>query len=296
MTGQRGVALVVAMLVVAIAALVATGLIERQELAIRRAQGALASAISQARAPALIKAALRELPADAPLPASLMVDGARVRVGSAQGCLNVNALVSADGGDDPLAERRLRALLGVLGARADVLPALQDWLDPDARVRVGGAEDDYYSRRRPPRRAANAPLQDLSELALLRHASRALVATLGGHACALPPGAAIDVNHVDAPLWQALADGLAPRAARDLVELTRSKPFTDLGALAAHPLLAGARIEPAGLTVRSDLLEVTVTDPAPGAGSDADAPVALHARVRRNGGEVRLLARHWGEP
>lgn len=288
MTAQRGVAVVVAMLVVALAALIATALAQRQGVALARTQALLAATEAQARAPALVATALKALPADAALPTELAIDGARVTVTSAQGCLNLNALIDPEGQDDELAERRLRALARALDQRTDFVAALADWIDADGRVRPGGAEDDYYSRRVPPRRAANGPLADLSELALVRHADRRLVSALEGHACALPPGTALDVNHASAPVWRAIAPELSAARARELVAALAAEPVHDLGALATHPLLSGASLVQTGLTATSEIYAMQVSERA-----ELAAPV-LTALVRRNG--TQPLARRWSVP
>lgn len=289
MSGQRGLALVVAMLLAAVCAALAGGLIARQELALRRAQASLAVAQAQARAPALVLTALRTLAPQAVLPATLEVDGANITVASAHGCLNINALLRPEDGEpDAAALARLERLLAVLEVDDRFVPALLDWLDADGRARVGGAEDDWYSRRRPPRRAANAPLADLSELVLLRHARRATLVALRGHACALPPDVGVDVNHADAAVWRALAEGLSPARARELAQLVRTQPFADVGALAGHPLLAGARLDPARLVVRTQVYALTIRDAA-------GPPGVQHLTVRTGAGGVQFIARRWAQ-
>ena len=287
MNTQRGVALVVALLVAAECAALAGGIIARQELAIRRAQVALAAAQAQARTPALVLTAVRTVENAGPLPRTLTVDGARITVSSAHGCLNLNTLLNPDDGEpDALTAARLERLLRVLDQPDDLLPALTDWLDAYGRARTGGAEDDWYSRRHPPRRAANATLVDLSELLLVRHVRRTTVQALRGQVCTLPADVDVDINHLDAPLWQALADGLSAARARELASLTRTQPFADLGALALHPLLSGARLDPAHLGVRTQVYALTVRDPT-------GPPADQHLTVRTGAAGLEVLARRW---
>jgi general secretion pathway protein K len=63
------------------------------------------------------------------------------------------------------------ALNGVLGVDAGEAPsivaAIQDWMDPD-EMTVNGAESDYYQSLNPPYYSKNAPIDDLSELLLVR--------------------------------------------------------------------------------------------------------------------------------
>lgn len=54
------------------------------------------------------------------------------------------------------------------GTARELSSTLLDWIDEDDRQRLNGAESDYYLRNNPPYRAANAPLQSLEELRLLK--------------------------------------------------------------------------------------------------------------------------------
>ena len=49
-----------------------------------------------------------------------------------------------------------------------VADSIQDWIDPDDLPRVAGAESDYYQGLDPPYYAKNAPIDDISELLLVR--------------------------------------------------------------------------------------------------------------------------------
>jgi type II secretory pathway component PulK len=51
---------------------------------------------------------------------------------------------------------------------SQVVGAIQDWIDPDDRLHLQGAEDDFYQGLTPPYFAKNGPIDDLSELLLVR--------------------------------------------------------------------------------------------------------------------------------
>ena len=59
-----------------------------------------------------------------------------------------------------------------MGVDADdisvVSDSIQDWRSPPATPRVAGAESDYYQSLTPPYYAKNAPIDDLSELLLVK--------------------------------------------------------------------------------------------------------------------------------
>jgi general secretion pathway protein K len=54
------------------------------------------------------------------------------------------------------------------GTTRELSSTLSDWIDEDDKRRLNGAESDEYLRNNPPYRAANAPLQSLEELRLLK--------------------------------------------------------------------------------------------------------------------------------
>ena len=69
----------------------------------------------------------------------------------------------------------LQKALIVVGADASEIPtiisSIQDWIDPDNDTRVNGAETDYYQSLDPPYSAKNGPIDDLSELLLIKGVS-----------------------------------------------------------------------------------------------------------------------------
>jgi general secretion pathway protein K len=70
--------------------------------------------------------------------------------------------------DTPL----LQQTLTLMGVDADsisvVSDSIQDWIGPAGPPRIAGAENDYYQSLTPPYSAKNAPMDDLSELLLVK--------------------------------------------------------------------------------------------------------------------------------
>jgi hypothetical protein len=66
----------------------------------------------------------------------------------------------------------LQHALTLMGADAGdistIIASIQDWIDPDNDVRVNGAESEYYQTLDPPYFAKNGPIDDLSELLLIK--------------------------------------------------------------------------------------------------------------------------------
>jgi len=70
--------------------------------------------------------------------------------------------------DQPLLDQAMR-LIGVdAGDAGPITAAILDWIDPDNIQHIGGAESDEYSSRNPPYLAKDGPIDDLSELLLVR--------------------------------------------------------------------------------------------------------------------------------
>lgn len=262
---QRGVALILALLLMTIATVVAVAVASNEEFAIRRSSNVLRRAQASEYLTAgeyLAMARLRPAPLDAAAPSPVHMElpwpldlPGQAQVQDAQGCFNLNTL-SLPAGETDLAEQRLRRLLELLDLSADIADQLLDWLDEDTNARFAGAEDDVYSRRRPPMRTANAPLGDVSELRLLPAMDAAAYAALAPLVCALPAQAGINVNSAPPLLLMALAEGLRSGQARELAARAAATPFASLDAFLADPALSGIVLDAGGLTVRSDWFTV----------------------------------------
>jgi general secretion pathway protein K len=66
----------------------------------------------------------------------------------------------------------LEQAMKVVGADAEegatIIDSIRDWIDKDDAAHVNGAESDYYQTLTPPYNAKNGPLDDVSELLLIR--------------------------------------------------------------------------------------------------------------------------------
>lgn len=290
---QRGVALLLALLLTAVVSVLAVAVVGDQAFALHRSHNLLRRAQAGAYLTGiehLAAARLRPLLADAQAPSPLRlalpwpldVPG-RGTVRDAQGCFNLNAL-SPQAGDVTVAEGRFRRLLALLDLPADIADQLLDWLDEDGEARFAGAEDDTYSRRDPPMRTADAPLADVSELRLLPAMDGAAYAALAPLVCALPPAVAINVNGASPLLLAAVIEGLRPGRASDLAARAAAAPFASLDAFLADPALSGLLVEAAGLTVRSDWFALQAEVTLDGFTLQRDSLLQVHdgrVRVRR---------------
>ena len=229
---QRGVAIVLAMGVVALAAMAAAAIIVSQSTWARQVE--LTTDHIQARSILLAGADwARALLADdqrvsnvdylgepwaLKLPPLPVENGELVgQIEDQQGRFNVNDLVT-DGKIDVAQLAHFRRLLAILGLPDGLADALADWIDADDLPQPqDGAEDAYYLSLDPPYLTANRPLVDISELALVRGFDENVRTRLAPYVSALPAFTAVNVNTAPAEVIAAVVDGLDLTGAQSLV-------------------------------------------------------------------------------
>ena len=235
---QSGVAVIVAVLVVALATSVATYLLWQQSLWTRQIENlsARAQGDALARGAAVWAAAIlaeddpaidhlgelwaRGMPAFAAEAAQLAGT-----ITDEQSKFNVNNL-AREGGVAPQDLVAFQRLLAAVGLPPGLAEAVVDWLDPDDEVMApNGAEDPYYLALDPPYRAANHRVIDIAELARVKGFDAAIVARLAPFVTALPEETPVNVNTAPAQVLQALVPGISAEDARRLVEVRAKRPF-----------------------------------------------------------------------
>jgi general secretion pathway protein K len=217
---QRGVALLVALLVVALAVILVAALLDRGELALARTRNVLRGEQAEAYALGLDTYAAQVLmathgpssepdtnasPWAAPLPAQPVpggVIGASMR--DLNGCFNLNNLAPPIGSPPAWGPRmwsgNFGALLGALQLDARLNEAVQHWLDPD-RIHD---EENFYFAQPVPYRPRGGLFAHVSELRLVRGVTSEVYARLAPHVCALPPGTKININTATVPVLMAV--------------------------------------------------------------------------------------------
>ena len=223
---QRGVALLVALLVVALAVILIAALLDRGELALARTRNVLRSEQAQAYAQGLelyaaqILIATGNLGADTnaspwalPLPPQPVPGGViSATMRDLNGCFNLNNL-SAQGGNPAQWVPVFRNLLVAVGVDPNLLGSVQGWLGSGTSADAGA---NYYLGLAVPYRPRNGLFVHVSELRLVRGVSADVYARLAPHVCALPPGSTINVNTASAPVLRSLGDSLTQAAAEKL--------------------------------------------------------------------------------
>jgi general secretion pathway protein K len=249
-SSQRGVALLTILLMVAMATILAAGLMSRQQRYVREASvllrqdqalqyalGGEAFLIELLAADEKTSAShdsLDEVWAQ-PTPPYPVEDGVVMgQMVDESGRFNLNNLYH-DGKADADAVALLGRLLVRSGLSADLADAVLDWQDPDdTATGSSGAETSFYLGQQPAYRAANRPFQDTAELQRVRgFEDPAAYAKIAAYVTVVPTFSPININTASAVLLSALDDTLAVQAATAWTTArdTERKPLDQVSAL-----------------------------------------------------------------
>jgi len=270
---QRGVALVTAVLIVAIAAAVAAKIAFAHQIWFRQMENvADRGATDLLRRGALHWASVALLEDAAQnttdhlgeawamgLP-TLPVDGGAIKVSieDAQGRFNLNNLVQNNAKSQPDFDVFSR-LLRNLKLNPELANALVDWIDADSVTSPGGAEDVDYLALKVPYRAANQPMASVEELRLVRGFDAKTVQALLPFVTVLPTAqgrTTININTASPTLLAALADRDAAWGER-VADQRSDKPFQSVSDIT--PLLPQGFKLPQGLAdIKTSFFLVTL--------------------------------------
>lgn len=229
---QAGAAIVLAMAVVALSALAATAMMSAQSVWARQSE----LAADHIQAQMLVQVGVdwtravlsddRRVSNEDHLaePWALRLPSIPVENGSLQGHIedqqgkfNLNNLIQ-DGKIDPYQLAHFQRLLSTLSLPPALAESLADWIDEDSEPQPqAGAEDGYYLGLQPPYLAANRPLIDVAELALVRGYDSKVRTRLRPYISALPFTTPVNVNTASAEVLAAVIDELDLQGARALV-------------------------------------------------------------------------------
>ena len=189
-----------------------------------------------------------------------------------------------------IALARFALLLRALEIDDTVLPAILDWLDPDTDTRFpNGAEDDYYTRLKPPYRSANRAFTDISELKLVRGVDAATYDKLRRFVTVLPGQTAINVNTAPVEILMSLAPAIDRTTADLIVHARTAQPFRAVAEFLALPLLVGRPVVAEGLATSTDYFALDMN--VASGNSEWSARTLLS---RQGGNDVAVLAREQG--
>lgn len=258
---QQGVAIVVAMLVVALATIVAAEMAFEGHLNMRRAaalrltdQAQLFAIGAEDWAGEILIQDLANSAGGGPsndnlseywaldIPPLPLTDANGVEIGQMWGTIedmqsrfNITNLID-NGEVDPTALQQFECMLTALDLDVTVAGKVVDWLDADANPQFpNGAEDDYYTGLEPPYLVPNTLITSVSELLAVDGMTREAFAVLEPYIIALPQRTLINVNtverlHDDDPLptLQCMEPNLNQGDAENIIESRPETGYADM--------------------------------------------------------------------
>ena len=312
MRRARGVALIIALVVVALATVLATRIGAQAALGQRRGVALLTqeqafevSLGAEAWATEILREAMAASPRDTldqlwaqclpPIPVEDGVISGCIE--DMQGRFNINNLVKIDGTKNPVAFDQFTRLLEAVGLEPRWASAALDWIDGDTTVDgVDGAEDSTYLSQVPPYRTANHMLTSTSELLALSGFGIERYRRLAPYIAALPPGTGINTCTASGLVLDTLAPGLvAWNQDPKQLQTNRQKgcfPLPNDVSASIKPLITVPAQETAieaGLVQRTQWFRITTLVQLP------TAELRLYSLLQRNpGGFSRVVLRSLG--
>jgi general secretion pathway protein K len=221
---QRGIALITAVLMVALATILAVEVGFRGFLDQRRSGTLFALDLAyevalgaEAWAADFLKQDLQESQTDhlgetwaRPLP-PLPIDGGGIvegRLEDMQGRFNINNLVTPEGAANEAAVKQLERIFSTLDIEPTWATAIADWIDIDTQPGFpDGAEDSVYTGQDPPHLTANMPVTRVSELMVLPGFGAERFARVRPFLAALPVGTKLNVCTAPGVVLDSLSEG-----------------------------------------------------------------------------------------
>jgi general secretion pathway protein K len=222
---QRGVALIVAILLVALGTIIAATVAYENAMAARRSTATYAfdeSLMVAQGAEALAAYGIRQFFKsdpnhvfigqgwDKPVGPMEVVPGVMLEASleDLQGRLNLNNLVNKDGTPDPLYVTAFSKLLQMVGLEPKWALLMVDWIDADiVPQNIDGAEDSVYMGQTPPYRTANRYITSATELMALPGFGRDRYLAIAPYVAALPKDTKINVCTVKDKVLDAFLPG-----------------------------------------------------------------------------------------
>lgn len=224
-----------------------------------------------------------------------------------QGRFNLNNLAGGTPrqGGHSLSQERLIRLLQTLALEEPLRPeeaqalteAITDWIDGDDNVSgLGGAESQYYAEAEPPGRPANRPLASASELMYVRGMTPEIYRALAPLVTVWPVrGGSININTAPPQVLASIntAGQLQPLDKAELDFLLQQRGETYLTSLDAFNagVLQGRNIDTGELALRSDYFALAAQTEFQG------RRYTLNSVLKRDAGRntVRVVMRSYGE-
>jgi general secretion pathway protein K len=200
---QRGIILISALILVALATIISATLFFETAMSARRARANfnLEEAVQLAQGAEALAAYMfaddtndQDTMADAwatPYGPQEVETGIELaaQITDEQAKFNINTLVKADGTRDDDAYKIFVRLLELCKVETRWAALVLDWIDPDLSPQSDGGEDTLYTARQPPHLTANLLVSSISELMQIPGFTQEIYRKLSPHITALPPAA-----------------------------------------------------------------------------------------------------------
>jgi general secretion pathway protein K len=290
---QRGVAIIMVLLIVAMATVLAAYLAQQQQLWQRQVESQFDRNQARRLGIAGIDWARAVLADDARanntdhagemwalrLPA-MPVDNGEVLgvIEDRQGLFNLNS-VAVNGISSAPNIVQFQRLLNLLGLPVQLAAALADWIDADSEEQPsGGAEDTYYLSLPNPYRCANRPLVEIGELSKIKGFDERTIARLRPYVSTLPISLPINVNFAPAEVLSAMIPDLSLSDTRILIQQRSGKPYKDVNDFIQRLPRQNTQMNASDFSVTSSFFWVT------GRARVANSQVTTQALLQRTGG------------
>jgi len=299
---QRGIALITALLIVALVVIVATSLLEKQHLMMRRTANHLQQEQAYLYALGAESWAMKVLMRDRQqnnvdhlgemwakqLPPAFISGGQlNGKLNDEQGKFNLNNLLDSENKPSPENIQRFEKLLKKLNLPTNLVIQVLDWIDNDSTVQMSGSEDNEYALQTPPYRTANTRFQSVEELRLLLNMKEEHFKTLLPHITVLPTVTPINLNTTTEVILNSMIENLPETAAKDLLEKAHKGIYKTVDDFLKESVLNNLKVDMKGLGIASDYfhLEATV--------SIGENTMILESLLQRDGQKSQVLKRNF---
>jgi general secretion pathway protein K len=309
MTGhpkQRGVAIITALLIVAIATTVSVTLSTRLQLDVRRTgniiagdQAYLYTLAAESWSRRILKKDQEDNDIDhlgedwaielPPLP----LEGGYIqgKLTDLQSCFNLNSLLDANMENNPT-RSRLERLLENLGIDKGNAQAVIDWIDADLETTIpDGAEDGFYMNLERPYRSANTAMVSTSELRLIKGFDDTEVYNiLLPYVCAFGSvGTPINVNTASIEVLRSLGEDLSESDAEQIIAQRDDTAFNTINEFTAFNNLKEKITSTEGLSVDTEYFMLTTES------TIGQISVVTYSVIQRDkDGNTRVITRSQG--
>ncbi|KPU82846.1 general secretion pathway protein GspK [Psychromonas sp. PRT-SC03] len=218
MVRQKGMALIIVLMILAIMVLLASTMTQRLTLSLKRTQGLMLSQGGYWYAQATAELARMILEDDfsdskrvsldqnwATADSKFALENGNISgtIIDMRSCFNLNAIAAPDKGEKRATGvtqlQRLLEALDIDDYRAETISdSVRDWIDADnVSLAEQGAEDSFYEALSVAHLTSNVAMIDISELRAVRSVSKSIFAKISPYLCALPSAQQkINVNTV----------------------------------------------------------------------------------------------------